>query len=587
MMKQLIHSFNDLRIRNKFLIVYFLSVFIPIVGSNLIFYHMSTERFLEQKRIDINLVVDQAQEEFARLTDQVMGLATSMYLDTSMYEFLDYHYESDIEYLETYNLLMRPLRGTFPLYNTVQDITFYTDNTSVIYTGGVQMLDDKQRQSDWYQRLTRNKEPFIQFDNSRIGDIHLALYHQMDYYGIYNQYEKIVRVNIDSLSVRQIFNKVTLQGDFYLLDETDHIIYSNDDEIDWKNELPLFQNVKISSDDIVVRRGLGDKYLNGWTIIAVVDSAVFTKEQIESSRHIIILSIINFILPTMLIVYISRSFNVRLNKILRHSKKIEKENFEEYPHIKSNDEIGQLAGQINRMTRRINVLFNEVYKTNLEKKDLALKEKQSQLSALQSQINPHFLFNALETIRMRSVIKGENETAKIIEDMAGIFRNALTWGKDWVEVKDEVHLIRAFLEIQKYRFGGKLIFDISVEEDVLDCKIPNLSILPFVENASIHGIEAIKGQGRITIGITSLSSFLEIVISDNGVGMSQTEVDHIMNKLETNHEIGESVGVQNVYYRLKLYYKDNFDFVIISTLGKGTMIKILLPMSKKRYDSKS
>src|SRR5699024_7637205 len=135
-----------------------------------------------------------------------------------------------------------------------------------------------------------------------------------------------------------------------------------------------------------------------------------------------------------------KTFHVRLDSILSHMKNIEKHNFEEYPHVKSEDEIGQLARQINRMTRQINRLFNEVFRTNIEKKDLEIKSKQAQLSALQSQINPHFLFNALETIRMRSLMKDEIETAKIIQNMAGIFRNSLTWGRDWVSIEEEVTL---------------------------------------------------------------------------------------------------------------------------------------------------
>src|SRR5699024_5968416 len=153
------------------------------------------------------------------------------------------------------------------------------------------------------------------------------------------------------------------------------------------------------------------------------------------------------------------------------------------------DEIGELRSAFNRMYKKIKELINDVYISHIRKKDLELQRKQAQISALQSQINPHFLFNVLETIRMRSLLKKEDETAKIIQNMAKLLRTSITWGKDWVTVKEEVQLIQSFLEIQQYRFGDKLQYAFDVDESTFDYTIPNMLLIPFVENASIHGIE--------------------------------------------------------------------------------------------------
>lgn len=538
---------------------------------------MTTERFLTQKRVDIDLVVDQTHDQFRQLTDQAIGMATTLYLDVRLYEFFNHHYQSPIEYVEQFNYVLKQYGTTMPLYNAIQGLYFYTDNPSVLYSGGVRMLD-QERDQEWYTRANQSSQPIIELMMEDEEEISLSVFNQLDYFYLYSDYETMIRIDISNQALRQAFKNLTLQGDLYLLDPLGRVVYTNNNEIDTMNN---FDEIQFTNQHYLSKQTFTDNYLKDWQVIGVVDQSIFTDELLESSRVIIILALINFILPTLTIVFISRSFHSRLGKILKHMKKIEKQNFEEYPHAKSKDEIGQLARQINRMTRKVNQLFNEVFKANIEKKDLELKEKQAQLSALQSQINPHFLFNSLETIRMRSLIKGEVETANIIENMAGIFRNSLTWGKEWVPVEDEVGLIYSFLEIQAYRFGDKLAYQVEVDPQIKDGLVPNLSFLPFVENASIHGIEPLKQQGLISISIKKEEDKVKCEVIDDGVGMSEQMVEELKKQLEQGESMGDSVGIQNVYYRLKLYYKDNFTFNIESEVGKGTRVVLYLPYKLK------
>ncbi|SDC21949.1 two-component system, sensor histidine kinase YesM [Pelagirhabdus alkalitolerans] len=576
-MKKLMQSFNDLKLRNKFLIVYFLSVFLPIVVSNTVFYSITTERFLEQKQTDVDLVVDQTKEEFTRLIDQAIGMATTLYLDVRLYNFFDTEYESAIDYVEAYNYVLRQLGTSMPLYNSIQELNFYTDNPTVIYTGGVHPVTNETLNTEWYNETKGTDRPYLYRETSEQSHINLSLFKELDYYHLFHDFEKFIRIDINNVAIEQVFDNVTLQGDLFLLDGHGHIVYSSHDSIEWESDLISFDQAELPDQYMSSSQTIEDDYLDQWEIVGVVDSSTFTDELMESTWYLFILGLINFILPTFIIVFISKSIHSRIDKVLNHVKNIEKQHFEEYPYVKSKDEIGQLTRQINRMTRKINQLFNEVFISNLEKKDLEIREKQAQLSALQSQINPHFLFNSLETIRMRSLIKGETETANIIENMAGIFRNAITWGREWVTIQDELTLIHAFLEIQVYRFGDKLTFDVDVDDSIYDSKIPNLSILPFVENASIHGIEPLKDQGKITIRIKEENDVITFMIQDNGLGIPEDRLETILKQLDNPEDMGENVGVQNVYYRLKLYYKDNFSFNIETEPERGTRITIQLP----------
>ena len=232
------------------------------------------------------------------------------------------------------------------------------------------------------------------------------------------------------------------------------------------------------------------------------------------------------------------------------------------------------------MTETIHNLIHEVYLTDIQKKDLELKQQQAQLHALHSQINPHFLFNTLESVRMRSLIKGEKETAKIVHNMAKMFRKSISWNQNSVTVKEELELIESFLQIQKYRFGEKLQYSIKADPAVLMYRIPKMVILPFVENASIHGIESSPGVGNIQLLVSIEHDQLYIRITDNGIGMSPARLDELLSYLEQNTDMGEHVGMKNAYSRLKLCYQDRFSFEIQTWEGEGTHIQIKLPLDQ-------
>lgn len=230
------------------------------------------------------------------------------------------------------------------------------------------------------------------------------------------------------------------------------------------------------------------------------------------------------------------------------------------------------------MTETIHNLIHEVYLADIQKKDLELKQQQAQLHALHSQINPHFLFNTLESVRMRSLIKGEKETAKIVHNMAKMFRKSISWNQNDVTVKEELELIESFLQIQKYRFGEKLQYTIEADPAVLMYRIPKMVILPFVENASIHGIESSPGVGIIQLFVSMENDQLHIRLTDNGIGMTQAKLEELLSYLDQNTDMGEHVGMKNAYSRLKLCYKNHFTFDIQTWEGEGTRIQIKLPL---------
>ncbi|MGD7045632.1 sensor histidine kinase [Jeotgalibacillus proteolyticus] len=576
-------TFNNIGLRHKLLIIYIFSVFIPITLTHILFYQVTSTNVKTQKENDLALSVERMSDNFLVAIDDAVGISSMLYTDYELYTFLDTSYDSTTQFIHAYHDYYDKISKEVSLYSPVHSINLYTDNETVIYAGGIKQIDGPVRDSQWYKdsELNRNSYPIL---TRRIGESGLldsfSLIREMDNYTTIDSNQKILEIRLDRDLMYNIFSDVTFPGDIYLLDGEGFIEYTTNPDVNWSEGHYKFAPEEGTDETIAFEEAFNLQYLNNWRVVGVAEEHVLL-EEVENSRNFIFyLALINLIFPSLIIIYITSSLHHRIFLILKHMRKVEDQNFELINEVKHGDEIGELTKAFNRMAFKIKKLINDVYVADIQKKSLELKRKQAQLSALQSQINPHFLFNVLETIRMRSLLKKEDETANIIHNIASMLRKSFIWGRDWVKVEEEIYLIKCFLEIQHYRFDDKMSYQIDVDPDAYDCLLPNMSLIPFVENASIHGIEPIKGKGTIYISIKSNQDQLICEITDTGQGMEKEEYKELMHSLEETENIGDHVGIKNVYCRLKLHYGDNFKFTIASTKGVGTTISLILPCER-------
>ncbi|XID90690.1 sensor histidine kinase [Paenibacillaceae bacterium WGS1546] len=577
-------SLNNVRLRNKMLIVYFLSVFIPVMLTNVIFYNITSTNVKKQKMRDISLAMEQVRNDLSALFDTLSGISSVIYNEPLIIDYLDRRYEYPADYVENYNTyIAKTLDKYSPVYQAIQAITIYVDNDSIIYGGRVQPITQQMRDMNWYKRMAEDPASGIMIervvrDYPGNPESAFSFIRRMGDTAVAGDPGKILKIDIHRGLIQQTFSNVTLEGDMYLLNG-DRIMFTTDPDVDIDEERP-YSAVPVSRSAMIMEERLGNQaYLNGWRIVGAFQESIVLQEVRQSREFVLYMAIPNLIVSTLIIIWFTRSLNVRLIRILRHMKKVKNHNFDTIKEGENDhDEIGQLTGEFNRMTLQLRSLIDDVYVADIQKKSLELERRKTQLNALQTQINPHFLFNALETIRMRSLIKGETETARIIANMAKIFRTSLTWNKDRITINEEMGFILCFLEIQKYRFEERLNYQIDIEPSAQSCTVPKMMFLPFVENACIHGIEPLKRGGNIYIRVERDDDNLLFAIMDNGVGMDEEKVRRFYGYLESEAAIGERIGIQNVIYRLKLIYGDRFRLLIDSSPGKGTYIRLQIPV---------
>lgn len=292
----------------------------------------------------------------------------------------------------------------------------------------------------------------------------------------------------------------------------------------------------------------------------------------------VMLFIISTIMSIVFAIWLSRSIILPINKLIYMAKQIGKGNFEVGPFTTSTkDEVGILGEIFNEMVHNLKILMSK----NLEivEKDRLVKELE--LKALQSQINPHFLFNTLNVISKLAYIEGAEQTSDLTISTSNLLRYNLRKLDEAVTISDEIMNAKEYFSIQKARFRDRVSFELNVDDECLDQLIPCLTIQPLLENAFIHGIEHMEKDAIIGLDIKKSFDKIIITVYDNGRGMSEEIKLSLLNTASVIQEKRKSTGLgtTNVFKRLKLYYGKEDIVGIESKINDGTKIILTIPCS--------
>lgn len=313
---------------------------------------------------------------------------------------------------------------------------------------------------------------------------------------------------------------------------------------------------------------VGNEMPNGWSLVQTVSVKEFYKEM----NHLIVLAagIVLLVLGISLgfVWYVTSRIAYPAKELMESMKTLAKDN--EYPRVKivSNDEIGMIGLEYNKMAENIETLIEKVYK-------MELTQKQAELEFLQMQINPHFLYNALDTISWMALAKGNMDVSEMAIALAELLRATIK-KESFITLREEMNTVKDYLLIQQERFGDKISAEYFVEEDAYSCMVPNFILQPVIENAIIHGLEPKIEKGKVSINISIQDEFLTFLVEDNGVGMDETEILDLYKKCRENNT-KQSIGLKNVYRRLLLCYGEASMLKIESKKEQGTRISFLIP----------
>lgn len=271
------------------------------------------------------------------------------------------------------------------------------------------------------------------------------------------------------------------------------------------------------------------------------------------------------LLPLLLI--ISNIVTKPLRKLNEAINDVSEGNFDQQVEVLTHDEVGEVAECFNRMVLAIKELIDKNYV-------ITLQEKESELAALQAQINPHFLYNTLDTIVW--LIEGgmTDDAVEMISSLSIFFRTSLSKGNDIIPLSEEKRHTLSYLEIQQFRYRDILEFELSIPKELDGIQVPKLSIQPLAENALYHGIKNRRGKGKITITGREEADAIVLTVSDNGQGMTPERLHEVQEAIRTGERAG--FGLAAVAERIALYYGPGYGMTISSKEGEGTTVELRL-----------
>ncbi|MEG1943038.1 MAG: sensor histidine kinase, partial [Angelakisella sp.] len=308
----------------------------------------------------------------------------------------------------------------------------------------------------------------------------------------------------------------------------------------------------------------------GWKIVGVTPSEGISLSTLKSNLFILFLLLFCLTVLVMINSYISSRVSNPILELEKAVKQLEEGNLDAHIEVQGFYEVRHLGTAIKNMAVRIRQLMEDIVEEHESK-------RKSELDTLQSQINPHFLYNTLDIIVWMIENERKAEAVKAVTALARFFRSSLSKGKTIITIADELEHVRNYLTIQKMRYKNRFEYTITAEEGTEQLATIKLILQPLVENAIYHGMEFMDGDGEIDISVRRLNELLCIHISDNGPGMTPDVLQTLISGNHPASKRGSGIGVKNVNERIQLYFGKEYGLEILSEPDSGTEIIITMP----------
>ena len=573
--------FSRLKLNKKFLLMYIFGVILPLIITDAVLFRSVYDAELSNQRNYRKNAIDAYSNHIQSVLQYDANVATAIDLNKDLNSFIDTEYDIPYGYFNSYVYTV-----STSFFATLSDIkqdriVIYSDNESMM--SGHYFHNIKEAYNEkWYEQFVKtdaNEAAYAYYDSDPIvltTDRDRFIYvRKMDNAKSALKLTRIITIEHKMTRIYDELKEIPVNCQMYLCCG-DYIIYPSG-----VSEDEFRQVVARSAYSPYVTVEDVHMYDNTFTIYAVTEDLTILKVIREHILLTILMILFTLILPILLLKLLERSITDRITILGKAFGEGGSEYFQPIKEINGSDEISELMHNYNRIVEINNDLTNTIYKDKLREQESDLARKNAELLALQSQINPHFLFNALESIRMHSILKGENETAEMVQRLAVMERQNVEWHEDSVTIAEEEGFIEAYLQLQSYRFGDRISFDIDIDDDCKNILIPKLTMVTFVENACIHGIESKATQGWIFVRVYKEDGDLIIEVEDTGDGMDEKEVVQLKNKMN-NVTIdavkkAKHVGILNACLRIKMMFKNQAKFTIESEKGIGMSVIITIP----------
>ncbi|KYG30555.1 sensor histidine kinase [Alkalihalobacillus trypoxylicola] len=589
MFRALLQKFNDLKLRGKLIVAFLLVVAFPIAIVGLILTEELRSLATEDAKLQSEINIERVNQRVNQILRIPIHISNHLQFDRNLNQLVNTEYQHTYEVVQSYQNYLT-FENYLQFYSEISNIRFYMDNPTLLNNWSFIPLTNEIADTNWYAQSTQEKGligwHFIS-DETNHHQSYLSLTRKI--YFIDNQTSGMLVININPEQLHWILNQESYLT--LLIDESQQVISSNDqtligknidsvmslEEIKEKEESIYTGIVNGEASQIMFKPLVIESSYNDLTVVSVISTKHIEKDANYLRSLGMVITVIGIIFALLLIIVVSWLLTKRLGRLSFQIKRVSEGNLDSSVFVDGKDEIGQLSAQFNQMVRNINGLIEQVQETTEQKNTLEQKQNEMKLRLLASQINPHFLFNTLESIRMKAHMQGQKEIASIVKMLGKLMRKSIEVSGSKISLKDELEMITCYLEIQTFRYEQRLHYSIEVDESLKNWSIQPLLIQPLVENAVIHGLEDKEEGGFVLIKITTTGNNVLIAVQDDGIGISNEKINEIKQTLNKEEDESARIGLRNVDQRLRITYGQESRLKIESLEGKGTLIHFLIP----------
>ena len=575
--RKLENFMNDFNVRKKLFIIYVFCVIIPLVLTDSIILYILLDAEKKEQLYEFENLANAVRYNLEYTFEEVVKEMNDIYVDSEINSFLNENYRDGYAFYAASVEFARKKSLDMPGGYDISNVVIYADNDTIVNGGHYYRLSEAEN-TEWYRKYLDSEKglTFVSYyvgksDMSALSMRRISLVRRLDYFKK-DSCEKILRVDLDYNRILRELTQISFGNQIYVC-QGDRILFSNGKHSGSQEDFHT-----LTGEEQIAFKSSFEMYGQEMDVLIMEPQSSVFQNLEKHVPLIIFLVVINLLLPMIMVSMVNKSFTGRLWELSAAFDQIQEGTLQGIENARGKDEIGTLMRNYNRMVKKMNDLILHVYKNRLEKQEIELARQNAELLALHSQINPHFLFNVLESIRMRSLIQGEEVTAGMIEKLAILERQNINWASDHVKLEEEMSFVEAYLELQQYRFGNRLRYEMDLPEICADYYVPKLTLTTFVENACVHGMEKKTSTCWIYVRVYLKNPFLYIEIEDTGSGMDETTVAK-MNESMCNCTIddikeNEHIGIINACLRLKRISQGNVLFSLESEEGVGTFMTI-------------
>lgn len=577
-MKKFKQYFNDFRIKTKLMILLIIAGIVPLLIITLYNYQVTKQDLLRQAYRNINTT---GQQIASNINDQFTSVLQTAYViseDFLLKDYLSESYTSDYDIVQAYRYINHSFYNILSSNSKLSNICIYIDNPTFLSDGLFikKFSDSEETEFSWINESyfgTANLV-FKGIHKNKKGENIISLGSVFSL-GAGENPQGYLIIDFKESSLHSLFEKEAKNNKIFVIDQNGLIQSAQDKSLLGRSlTASLKMEALPESNTNIIQKVDGEKtiivtsdLLNGWSIVMLAPQNTILEGADQSARQTFIISLLCLGAAFLLIIKISHYFSSRFALADEMICRIEKNDFQIQPVPHSKDEMGRMLDAIYKMAHNLDDAIHENYRKEVARKD-------AELTLLQSQINPHLLYNALSGISSL-VLSGKNsEAADFTKHLSQFYKTSLNQGKRIITIQEEITITEHYIAIQNTRFKGMFHFDWDVDEHVLRKETLKLMIQPFIENIVNHAVKDDTQTLQVKIKIYFENESIVFSIKDYGIGMSEDKVKTLLNP----HHTG-GYGILNVNERIKLQYGDSYGISIMSRLGQGVLVIIRIPCS--------